>query len=312
MAGMSARDIDLWEINEAFAAVVLQTIRKLGIDPERVNVNGGAIALGHPLGATGAMLLGTASTSSSAAARRRRSSRCASAAGRASPPSWRGSDGNGDERALLVDRARWKAGFVTLTAKAQKKGRTHEAILGSAARLLRQRGIAGAGVADVMKGAGLTVGGFYAHFDSKEDLIDEALRRTSDDVRQRLFEGLEAKPAEKRAEVVLKRYLSAEHRDEFGEGCALPAVVGEIGTTAGEHREALREQIAAMSSAISDLLPAASEPPRRYLAIALVALMYGGLSLSRALRGTPLSDDVLRACRALGAMVVRGAMGRTE
>jgi acetyl-CoA C-acetyltransferase len=60
MAGMTARDIDLWEINEAFAAVVLQTVRKLEIDPERVNVNGGAIALGHPLGATGAMLLGTA------------------------------------------------------------------------------------------------------------------------------------------------------------------------------------------------------------------------------------------------------------
>ena len=60
MAGMKARDIDVWEINEAFAAVVLQTIRALDIDPERVNPNGGAIALGHPLGATGAMLLGTA------------------------------------------------------------------------------------------------------------------------------------------------------------------------------------------------------------------------------------------------------------
>jgi acetyl-CoA C-acetyltransferase len=59
-AGMAARDIDLWEINEAFAVVPLQTIRKLGIDPERVNVNGGAIALGHPLGATGACLIGTA------------------------------------------------------------------------------------------------------------------------------------------------------------------------------------------------------------------------------------------------------------
>jgi acetyl-CoA C-acetyltransferase len=59
-AGMKATDIDLWEINEAFAVVPLQTIRKLGIDRERVNVNGGAIALGHPLGATGAILLGTA------------------------------------------------------------------------------------------------------------------------------------------------------------------------------------------------------------------------------------------------------------
>jgi acetyl-CoA C-acetyltransferase len=59
LAGMKPGDIDLWEINEAFAGVVLQTTRALGIDPERVNVNGGSIALGHPLGATGAILLGT-------------------------------------------------------------------------------------------------------------------------------------------------------------------------------------------------------------------------------------------------------------
>lgn len=60
LAGMTRKDVDLWEINEAFAAVVLQTIRKLELDPAKVNVNGGAIALGHPLGATGAILLGTA------------------------------------------------------------------------------------------------------------------------------------------------------------------------------------------------------------------------------------------------------------
>ena len=59
-AGMETGDIDLWEINEAFAAVPMQAIRKLDLDPERVNVNGGSIALGHPLGATGAMILGTA------------------------------------------------------------------------------------------------------------------------------------------------------------------------------------------------------------------------------------------------------------
>jgi acetyl-CoA C-acetyltransferase len=58
-AGMNAKDIDLWEINEAFAVVPLNTIRRLEIDPAKVNVNGGAIALGHPLGATGAILLGT-------------------------------------------------------------------------------------------------------------------------------------------------------------------------------------------------------------------------------------------------------------
>jgi acetyl-CoA C-acetyltransferase len=59
-AGMTVADIDLWEINEAFAAVPLKTMRDLGLDPERVNVNGGAIALGHPIGATGGILLQTA------------------------------------------------------------------------------------------------------------------------------------------------------------------------------------------------------------------------------------------------------------
>jgi acetyl-CoA C-acetyltransferase len=59
-AGMQVNDIDLWEINEAFATVPMQTARALNIDPAKINVNGGAIALGHPLGATGAILLGTA------------------------------------------------------------------------------------------------------------------------------------------------------------------------------------------------------------------------------------------------------------
>jgi acetyl-CoA C-acetyltransferase len=58
-AGLTARDIDLWEINEAFASVALNSIRMLGIDEDRVNVNGGAIALGHPIGASGARILGT-------------------------------------------------------------------------------------------------------------------------------------------------------------------------------------------------------------------------------------------------------------
>jgi acetyl-CoA C-acetyltransferase len=58
--GMSAKDIDLFEINEAFAAVVLRYLREMDLDPARVNVNGGAIAMGHPLGASGAIILGTA------------------------------------------------------------------------------------------------------------------------------------------------------------------------------------------------------------------------------------------------------------
>ena len=59
-AGMTAADIDLWELNEAFASVVLRFMEVMDVDHKDINVNGGAIAMGHPLGATGAMILGTA------------------------------------------------------------------------------------------------------------------------------------------------------------------------------------------------------------------------------------------------------------
>jgi len=191
-----------------------------------------------------------------------------------------------------------------MNAKAEQKERSHETILQSAARLLRERGIAGARVADVMLGAGLTVGGFYAHFGSKEELIDEALRRTGEVMRQRLFAKLDEKPEADRAEVVLKRYLSAANRDEFQLGCPLPAVIGEVATSAPQHKEVLGQQIEAIAAGLAEYLP---ERPvsKRHLALGLVALMCGGLALSRALRGTALSDDVLEACRALGAFAAR-------
>src|SRR5260370_42675023 len=150
-----------------------------------------------------------------------------------------------------------------MTTETEEKARSAEAILHSAARLLRAQGISGARVADVMKGAGLTVGGFYAHFASKAELIDEALRRTGAELRQVLFSRLEEKPAADRAEVILKRYLSPAHRDLLTEGCPLPAVVGEIGTTAPEHHEGLREQIEAMAARIETQLPASRPIPRR-------------------------------------------------
>jgi len=194
-----------------------------------------------------------------------------------------------------------------MNAKVEQKERSHETILESAARLVRERGISGAGVAEVMKGAGLTVGGFYAHFDSKKELVDEALRRTGAVLRERLFARIDEKPEADRAEVILKRYLSAAQRDAGTMGCPLPAVVGEIGTTAPEHGPALAEQIDALGARLEECLPKSRGSSRRTLALGLVALMVGGLSLARALKGTALSDEVIRACRALGIAAARGA-----
>src|SRR2546430_2200917 len=120
-----------------------------------------------------------------------------------------------------------------MSARAEQKERSHESILESAARLVREKGISGAGVAEVMKGAALTVGGFYAHFASKDALVDETLRRTGAGLRERLFARIEEKPEADRAEVLLKRYLSADHRDAGALGCPLPAAVGGAGTPRG-------------------------------------------------------------------------------
>ncbi len=194
-----------------------------------------------------------------------------------------------------------------MSAKTEQKQKSHGAILESAARLLRERGIAGARVAEVMQGAGLTVGGFYAHFDSKESLIDATLRAGAAAVRERLFARLEDKPENERLETILKRYLSAAHRDERDGGCPLPAVAGEIGTRARAHQAAFAAEVEAHAARLEALLPAAGPLPRRALALALLALMVGGLSLSRAVAGTALSEEVLKACRALGALAVRRA-----
>jgi len=196
-----------------------------------------------------------------------------------------------------------------MNAKAEKKERSHLSILDSAARLVREKGISGAGVAEVMKGAALTVGGFYAHFASKDQLVDETLRRTGASLRERLFARLDAKEEVERAEVILKRYLSAEHRDGGAPDCPLPAVVGEIGTTAPQHRIVLAEQVHALVDGLAQRLPSDGIVPRRVLAIGLLALMYGGLSLARAVKGSELSDEVLRACRTLGIAAAGGFKG---
>jgi TetR/AcrR family transcriptional repressor of nem operon len=197
-----------------------------------------------------------------------------------------------------------------MNAKAERKERSHETILESSARLVREKGISGARVADVMKGADLTVGGFYAHFSSKDELVDETLRRTGSRLRDHLFARLDEKPVGDRAEVILKRYLSPGHRDASEPGCPLPAVVGEVGTTAPQHRDVLAGEVDALARGLAEHLPQRGIIQRRLLAIGLVALMYGGLSLARALRGTELSDEVLRACGTLGAAVL--GIGKRE
>lgn len=181
-----------------------------------------------------------------------------------------------------------------MTARTEQKERTRHDILASATRLLREKGIGGASVVEVMKGAGLTVGGFYAHFASKEDLVETSLRQAMRERWSELFAALgEVRGAEAVAFLV-RRYLSRAHRDHPAEGCPLPAVVGEVAQAGPAVRDALADELARNAEAFGERIGGLH---RRQRALALVALMYGGLGLARALAGTPLSDEILKACR---------------
>lgn len=182
--------------------------------------------------------------------------------------------------------------YYVMVSKVEQKVQTHEEILRSAVRLVRERGIEGMSVADVMRGAGLTVGGFYAHFASKDALVGETMRQALREQWGRLTSGLEGVPVEQRWRRVVGRYLSVRHRDEVNEGCPLPAVLSELPGQSDEVRASFE---ASFEENLRGLAGALERDEDQVLA--LVALMGGALMLSRALRGSPLSERVLRAAK---------------
>lgn len=186
-----------------------------------------------------------------------------------------------------------------MSQKAEQKQKSHEAILASAAALLLERGIRASSVLDVMKGAGLTVGGFYGHFDSKEHLFTETLHVTSRKLWSRLLtwatEGTSSRPPALR---VLERYLTREHRDNPSAGCPLPSIAPEVAREGEPYRSALESELSESMRAFAALLGPGEKARRK--ALGVFAMMYGALSLSRALQGTRLSDEFLEAARALG------------
>lgn len=180
----------------------------------------------------------------------------------------------------------------------QKKARTRERILASARRGLRTRGLRGASVERVMRGAGLTVGGFYAHFASKQALVAEALRDFMSEARVRWLSGLGAVRGAALADAFLARYLSRENRDSIETGCLVPSVASELGYGRSEPSRVFASELGRLLEALAaglDGTPSA----RKERALALVALAVGGLTLARMLRGTPRTDAVLVACRRL-------------
>ena len=178
------------------------------------------------------------------------------------------------------------------------KAATHRRIVSSASRLMRRGGLAWASVADVMRGAGLTVGGFYAHFRSKRAMDREVLEQAFADVRQRSNARLAGERGVAWLERYVGHYLAAAHRDTPATGCPAPAVVADLTHADAALRRAFGTIVEGWSRRIVAHAPATRHASERQRALATIALCIGGVTLSRSLRGQPLSDEILKACRA--------------
>ena len=179
----------------------------------------------------------------------------------------------------------------------EHKQETHARIVRKASVRLREKGAHGIGVADLMKEAGLTHGGFYAHFDSRDALVIEAFAYAMDRSTARWRKMAEATPPEKRFAAIVESYLTPLHRDDPGHGCAITSLGAEIARESPRTRKAFAGKIDEMVDMIADHLPDVPRKAARKQAIAALATMMGTLVLSRIAGSGEFSDEVLAAGR---------------
>jgi len=177
------------------------------------------------------------------------------------------------------------------------KAKTRERVLREAARELRAKGRDNVSVARVMERAGLTHGGFYAHFSSKDDLVAEAVATMFDDARARLAATTDDEPR-RALRAYIDFYLSAAHRDNRERGCPLPALSGDLARADPAARERFGAGVKGLSDRLAQLLRAIGSAAPDAEASAMLAQMVGAVALSRAVADSAQSDAILADARA--------------
>jgi TetR/AcrR family transcriptional regulator, transcriptional repressor for nem operon len=179
----------------------------------------------------------------------------------------------------------------------EHKQETHARIVKKASVRLREKGAHGIGVADLMKEAGLTHGGFYAHFDSREALVIEAFAYAMDRSTERWRKIAEQTPPDKRLATIVDSYLTPVHRDDPGHGCAVPTLGAEIARESPKTRKAFSAKLEAMIDMMADQVLDVPRKVARKQAISALTTMMGTLVLSRIAGNGEFSDEILSAGR---------------
>ncbi len=174
-----------------------------------------------------------------------------------------------------------------------EKAETHKRIVKIASRRFREDGLAGVGIAELMKEAGLTVGGFYKHFDSRDDLVAEAVSSAFGRWKRQVDAAPSGGPPVSYAKLI-DEYLNEAHRDDPGTGCAFSALAGEIARTDKRTRALASEQIRNDLQLIAGLLPGKDKRAARSKAILTLSALVGAMSLARAVSDEALSLEILK------------------
>lgn len=176
-----------------------------------------------------------------------------------------------------------------------RKEETHERIVETAARAIRRSGYGGTGVADIMKEAGLTHGGFYAHFASREGMLAEAADRAGADGLARLAQAAAAAPPGKALDALLRTYLSKAHVQAAETGCAVAALGSEMPRQAPKVRRAATRRIKEMIDLVARSAPGRGQPGAQERALVTVSTALGALILARAVDEPGLSEALRQA-----------------
>ena len=179
----------------------------------------------------------------------------------------------------------------------QHKLETHARIVKKASVRLREKGAHGIGVADLMKDAGLTHGGFYAHFDSREALVIEAFTHAMDRSTERWRKLAEQTTPEKRLDMIVNTYLTPLHRDDPGHGCAIPALGAEIARESLKTRRVFAGRLEQMIDMLAKQIQGVPRKAARKQAMSAIATMMGTLVMARIAGSGEFSEEILGAGR---------------
>jgi TetR/AcrR family transcriptional repressor of nem operon len=188
----------------------------------------------------------------------------------------------------------------------EHKEETRRRILEAAARAYREEGVSGVGIGELMQSIGLTHGGFYAHFDSKDALVAEACDSVRSPLAQRYFEWAEEAGGAEGLRRMIRGYVSRQHRDDPGLGCLMPALAADVSRSAPEVRASFTRSLRRLLAGVARLLPGGRRAPAAQAdaedaipdeALVLVSGMVGAVLLARAADDPELSDRILLAAR---------------